>query len=50
VQLHNAKLGEKDGRRAQISRVGCKLLYEIHPGPILQGKNVLGIWKKIKMI
>jgi hypothetical protein len=31
VQTHDAKLGKKDGRRAQISSVGRKLLYEIHP-------------------
>jgi hypothetical protein len=31
VQIHDAKLGKKDGRRAQISSLGRKLLYEIHP-------------------
>jgi hypothetical protein len=31
VQIPNATLVKKVGRRAQISRVGCKLLYEIHP-------------------
>jgi hypothetical protein len=29
--IHDAKLGEKDGRKAQILSVGHKLLYEIHP-------------------
>jgi hypothetical protein len=31
AQIHDAKLGKKDGRRAQIPSVGHKLLYEIHP-------------------
>jgi hypothetical protein len=31
AQIHYAELGKKDGRRAQISSVGRKLLYEIHP-------------------
>jgi hypothetical protein len=31
VQIHNSKLVKKDGQRAQISSVGHKLLYEIHP-------------------
>jgi hypothetical protein len=31
AQIHDTKLGKKDGRRAQISSVGRKLLYEIHP-------------------
>jgi hypothetical protein len=31
VQIHGAKLGKKHGPRAQISRVGHKLLYGIHP-------------------
>jgi hypothetical protein len=31
AQIHDAKLGKKDGRRAQISNVGRKLLYEINP-------------------
>jgi hypothetical protein len=30
AQIHDAKLGKKDGHRAQISSVGGKLLYEIH--------------------
>ncbi len=33
--MHDAKAGlicaKKDGPRAQILSVGCKLLYEIHP-------------------
>jgi hypothetical protein len=36
AQIHDAKLGKKDGRRAQISSVGCKLLYEIHPRADMQ--------------
>jgi hypothetical protein len=35
AQIHDAKLGKKDGRRAQISKVEQKLLYEIHPWPYL---------------
>jgi hypothetical protein len=31
AQIYEAKLGKKDGRRAEISSVGRKLLYEIHP-------------------
>jgi hypothetical protein len=31
AQIHGAKLEIKDGRRPQISSVGRKLLYEIHP-------------------
>jgi hypothetical protein len=31
AQIHDAKLGKKDGQRAQISSVARKLLYEIHP-------------------
>jgi hypothetical protein len=31
AQVHYAKLGQKDRRRAQISNVGRILLYEIHP-------------------
>jgi hypothetical protein len=31
AQIHDIKLGKKDGRRAQILSVGLKLLYEIHP-------------------
>jgi hypothetical protein len=30
MQIHDAQLGKKGGRRAQISSVGRKLLYEIH--------------------
>jgi hypothetical protein len=46
VQIHNAELGEKDGRRAQISSVERKLLYEIHPwiGTILMRRMI----KKLK--
>jgi hypothetical protein len=33
VQINDAKLGKKDGHRAQISSIGRKLLYEIHPWP-----------------
>jgi hypothetical protein len=28
--IHDAKLEKKDGRNAQILRVGRKMLYEIH--------------------
>ncbi len=31
AQIHDAKLGKKDGHRAKISSVGHTLLYEIHP-------------------
>jgi putative component of membrane protein insertase Oxa1/YidC/SpoIIIJ protein YidD len=31
VKIQDAKLGKKDGRRVQISSLGHKLLYEIHP-------------------
>jgi hypothetical protein len=31
VQIHEAKLGKKDGRRAQNSSIGNKLLNEIQP-------------------
>jgi hypothetical protein len=31
AQIHDAKLVKKDGFRAQISSMGHKLLYEIHP-------------------
>jgi hypothetical protein len=31
AQIHDTKLGKKDECRAQISSVGCKLLYEIYP-------------------
>jgi hypothetical protein len=31
AQIHDAKLGKKDGRTAKISSIGRKLLYEIHP-------------------
>jgi hypothetical protein len=37
--MHDAKLGEKDGRRVQILSVGRKLFYEIHP-------NLEGKWKE----
>jgi hypothetical protein len=37
VQIHDAKLGKKDWHRAQISSVGRKLLYEIHPSFLKQG-------------
>jgi hypothetical protein len=31
AQIQDAKIREKDGCSAQISSVGHKLLYEIHP-------------------
>jgi hypothetical protein len=31
AQIHDTKLVEKDGCRGQISSIGHKLLYEIHP-------------------
>jgi hypothetical protein len=36
AQVHDAKLGKKGGPRAQISRIGHNLLYEIHPRVIHQ--------------
>jgi hypothetical protein len=36
VQNHEAKLGKKDGQGVQISSVGRKLLYEIHPREKMQ--------------
>jgi hypothetical protein len=31
AQIHDAIIEKKDGHRAQISSIGRKLLYEIHP-------------------
>jgi hypothetical protein len=45
--MHDAKLGKKDGRRAQISSMGCKLFMKSTPTHIgipiafLFEKNIL---------
>jgi hypothetical protein len=41
AQIHDAKLREKDGCREQISSVGRKLLYEIHPR---SGQDTANSW------
>jgi hypothetical protein len=38
AQTHDAKFGGKDWRKAQISSIGRKLLYEIH-SRLLFGKT-----------
>jgi hypothetical protein len=43
AQVHDAKLGKKDGRRAQMLSIGGKLLYEIHP-QLKYVLNLLFIW------
>jgi hypothetical protein len=39
LQIYDDKLGQKGGRRAQISSIERKLLYEIHPCLISQMKQ-----------
>jgi hypothetical protein len=50
AQIHDAELGEKDGRRAQTSSVEHKLLYEIHPRKTLTWYVHFSIHPKIKPI
>jgi hypothetical protein len=53
AQMQDAKnvqnMLKKDGCRAQISSVGRKLLYEIHPWAGTHTKNVLSHYVQIKL-